>query len=169
MKQNEKRNDPPKECITVETPLGVLVIMAQEGSVRSIGLVQSGADEIAKDSAASNVLRQTARELKEYFAGNRTEFTIPMQAEGTPFQQKVWQALRQIPYGETKSYGEIASMIGQPKASRAVGMACNRNPIMITVPCHRVVGAKGALVGYAYGTGIKQKLLALEQRTISKI
>ena len=166
MKQGEKRNDLPKESITVETPLGILIVTARDGSVCSIGLMKDGAGETSTANADSEVLRQAARELNEYFAGKRTEFTIPMQATGTPFQQKVWQALRQIPYGETKSYGEIASLIGQPTASRAVGMACNRNPIMITVPCHRVVGAKGALVGYAYGTGIKQKLLDLEQRPI---
>ncbi len=166
MKQGEKRIDLPKESITVETPLGVLIVTTQEGSVCSIGLMKDGTGEIAKDGEVSEVLRQAARELNEYFAGKRTEFTIPMQAEGTPFQQKVWQTLRRIPYGETKSYGEIASLIGQPTASRAVGMACNRNPIMITVPCHRVVGAKGALVGYAYGTGIKQQLLDLERRSI---
>ena len=89
-----------------------------------------------------------------------------MRAEGTPFQQKVWQALREIPYGKTKSYGEIAGVISHAKASRAVGMACNRNPIMIAVPCHRVVGASGALVGYAYGTDTKRQLLTLERESL---
>ena len=102
-------------------------------------------------------------ELKEYFEGARTQFTFPMHAEGTAFQNAVWDALRKIPYGETKSYGEIANVVGNAKASRAVGMACNRNPIMIAVPCHRVVGANGSLTGYAYGTGIKQVLLDIER------
>jgi len=165
MKKNETRVDQPKESITVETPLGVLVVTAQDGYVCAIGLAKDGSGEATTKNADSEVLRQAARELNEYFAGKCTEFTFPMRAEGTPFQQKVWQALREIPYGQTRAYGEIAGLIGQAKASRAVGMACNRNPIMIAVPCHRVVGAKGALVGYAYGTDTKQKLLTLERES----
>ena len=165
MKQSETRVDRPKESIIVESPLGVLIVTAQEGSVCSIALAKDGSGEATTKNADSEVLRQVARELNEYFAGKRTEFTFPMRAEGTPFQQKVWQALREIPYGQTRAYGEIASTIGQAKASRAVGMACNRNPIMIAVPCHRVVGASGTLVGYAYGTEIKRKLLTLEQES----
>ena len=165
MKQSETSVDQPKESTIVESPLGVLTITAQDGYVCTIGLAKDGSGEISTESADSDVLRQAAREVNEYLAGERTEFTFPMRAEGTPFQQKVWRALREIPYGQTRSYGEIASTIGQAKASRAVGMACNRNPIMIAVPCHRVVGANGALVGYAYGTDTKQKLLALEQES----
>ena len=165
MKQNETRVDQPKESILVESPLGVLIVTAQDGDVCSIALAKDGSGEAATENADSEVLRNAARELNEYFAGKRTEFTFPMRAEGTPFQQKVWQALREIPYGQTRAYGEIASTIGQAKASRAVGMACNRNPIMIAVPCHRVVGASGTLVGYAYGTEIKRKLLTLEQES----
>lgn len=101
-------------------------------------------------------------ELREYFAGERREFTLPLAPAGTPFQQQVWAALREIPYGATCSYGRIAGRIGRPKACRAVGMANNRNPIAIVVPCHRVVGASGALVGYAAGLEVKEKLLALE-------
>ena len=166
MKQSETRVDQSKESIIVESPLGVLTVTAQEDSVCSIGLAKDDSGEAATENAGCEVLRQAARELKEYFAGERTEFTFPIWAEGTPFQQKVWQALREIPYGQTRAYGEIAGLIGQAKASRAVGMACNRNPIMIAVPCHRVVGAKGALVGYAYGTDTKQKLLTLEQESL---
>ena len=166
MKQSETCVDRPKESILVESPLGVLTVTAQEGYVSSIALAQEGSDGVSTENADSEVLRNAARELKEYFAGERTKFTFPMRAEGTPFQQKVWQALREIPYGQTRAYGEIAGLIGQAKASRAVGMACNRNPIMIAVPCHRVVGAKGALVGYAYGTDTKQKLLTLERESL---
>ena len=166
MKQNETRVDQPKESILVESPLGVLTVTAQEDSVCSIALTKDGSGEATTEKVDSEVLRQAARELNEYFAGKRTEFTFPMRAEGTPFQQKVWQALREIPYGQTRAYGEFAGQIGQAKASRAVGMACNRNPIMIAVPCHRVVGAKGALVGYAYGTDTKQKLLTLERESL---
>lgn len=163
MKESETRVDQPKESITVETPLGVLLITSQDGFVCSVALTKDGSCETETENVDSEVLHGAARELKEYFSGKRAAFTFPMRAHGTPFQQKVWQALREIPYGQTRSYGEIAGEIGQPKASRAVGMACNRNPIMIAVPCHRVVGANGALVGYAYGTDTKQKLLALEQ------
>ena len=166
MKQSETRVDQTKENILVESPLGRLIITAQDGFVCSISLCRDSTEEDAIANTNSEILRKAESELKEYFAGTRTEFTFPMRAEGTPFQQKVWQTLREIPYGQTRSYGEIAAVIGQAKASRAVGMACNRNPIMITVPCHRVVGAKGSLVGYAYGTDIKQRLLDLEQRSI---
>ena len=166
MKQSETRIDQPRESIMVDSPLGRLIITALDGFVCSISLCRDSTEEAATAHANSEMLRKAATELKEYFAGTRTEFAFPMRAEGTPFQQKVWQALREIPYGKTKSYGEIAGVIGQAKASRAVGMACNRNPIMIAVPCHRVVGASGALVGYAYGTDTKRQLLTLERESL---
>ncbi len=109
------------------------------------------------------LIRKTAAQLMEYLAGKRRTFEIPMALEGTPFQRKVWEALALIPYGETRSYAEIAGSIGQPKACRAVGMANNRNPLAVIVPCHRVIGADGKLVGYAGGLDIKQKLLELER------
>ena len=108
------------------------------------------------------VLDQTARELEEYFAGARREFTVPLAPEGTEFQRKVWAALREIPYGATVTYGEIAARIGKPKAAVAVGQANGRNPIPIIIPCHRVVGAGGKLVGYTGGLHIKEALLAVE-------
>ena len=108
------------------------------------------------------VLAETARQLAEYFAGQRRVFDLPLAAAGTPFQQRVWAALRAIPYGQTRSYGQIAAAIGSPGACRAVGMANNRNPIMIIVPCHRVIGADGRMVGYAGGVRIKEYLLRLE-------
>ena len=166
MKQSETRIDQPRESIMVDSPLGRLIITALDGFVCSISLCRDSTEEAAKAHANSEMLRKAESELKEYCAGTRTAFTFPVRAEGTPFQQKVWQALREIPYGQTRAYGEIAGLIGQAKASRAVGMACNRNPIMIAVPCHRVVGAKGALVGYAYGTDTKQKLLTLERESL---
>lgn len=101
-------------------------------------------------------------ELGEYFAGNRKEFTIPLDSIGTPFQLRVWEELRKIPYGETRNYGEIAREIGNPKGQRAVGLANNKNPIGIIVPCHRVIGKSGALVGYAGGVDLKERLLKLE-------
>lgn len=101
-------------------------------------------------------------ELDEYFAGIRKKFNVPVNAVGTPFQKKVWDALLKIPYGETRNYKQIASDIGNEKAARAVGMACNRNPIAIIIPCHRVVGSDGTLTGYAGGIDVKRYLLELE-------
>ncbi|MCM1251055.1 MAG: methylated-DNA--[protein]-cysteine S-methyltransferase, partial [Alistipes sp.] len=109
------------------------------------------------------LLRRAVQELQEYFDGVRRSFDLPLAPAGTPFQQQVWSALLEIPYGETRTYGEIAARIGRPKACRAVGMANNRNPIAIFVPCHRVVGASGALVGYAAGLSVKEFLLRLEE------
>ena len=117
----------------------------------------------AEDKENNPVVQQTIKELEEYFAGNRKVFTVPLDLRGTEFQKKVWEALREIPYGETRSYKEIAEKIGNPKASRAVGMANHRNPIGIVVPCHRVVGANGKLTGYAGGIPMKQALLELEK------
>ena len=112
---------------------------------------------------ATPLLRQAAAELTAYFAGQLRQFTVPLAPKGTPFQQKVWAALREIPYGETRSYKEIAAMVGNEKACRAVGMANNRNPLPIFIPCHRVVGANGKLVGYAGGLDVKTFLLELEK------
>ncbi len=102
-------------------------------------------------------------QLEEYFDGKRKTFSIPVKLEGTPFQIKVWEALQEIPYGETRTYGEIARATGSPKAARAVGMANNKNPVCIIVPCHRVIGADGSLVGYAWGLEMKERLLELER------
>ena len=109
---------------------------------------------------------EAARQLAEYFSGRRKCFDLPIRPEGTPFQLSVWNALLQIPYGETRSYQQIAAAVGNPKAVRAVGMACNRNPIWIVIPCHRVVGKNQSLTGYAGGLGMKQDLLALEANHI---
>lgn len=108
---------------------------------------------------------EVIRQLDEYFAGGRTEFDLPLRPAGTPFQRTVWAALREIPYGETISYGQLADRIGKPTASRAVGLANGKNPIGIIVPCHRVVGANGSLTGYGGGLERKRHLLDFEQRT----
>ena len=107
--------------------------------------------------------RQALGQLAEYFAGSRQDFDLPLRPQGTAFQQTVWQALLDIPYGTTESYGELARRIGQPTASRAVGLANGRNPISIVIPCHRVVGANGSLTGYGGGIERKRTLLDLEQ------
>ncbi len=112
--------------------------------------------------ATAEPLAATRRQLSEYFAGSRRSFDLPLRLQGTPFQQRVWRELREIPYGETWSYGQLAARIGKPGASRAVGLANGRNPISILVPCHRVIGADGSLTGYGGGLERKQWLLAHE-------
>lgn len=107
---------------------------------------------------------RVADEVSEYLAGERREFTFPYELRGTIFQLSVWRELCKIPYGETRSYGEIAAAVGSPRAARAVGRANNRNPIFIAVPCHRVIGADGSLVGYGGGLDVKARLLELERR-----
>ncbi|MBI4873264.1 MAG: methylated-DNA--[protein]-cysteine S-methyltransferase [Acidobacteria bacterium] len=108
------------------------------------------------------LIRETARQLEEYFRGERRRFEIPLDLRGTPFQLKVWKALRAIPYGETRSYADIARAVGRPTASRAVGGANGRNPVGIIVPCHRVIAASGGLGGFGCGLAYKKKLLAVE-------
>jgi methylated-DNA-[protein]-cysteine S-methyltransferase len=109
------------------------------------------------------MIKKTAAQLAEYFDGKRKTFNLPLAPEGTEFQKSVWQALQTIPFGETRSYGEIAAQIGKPQASRAVGMANNRNPIVIIIPCHRVIGHDGNLTGYGGGLKVKEFLLHLEK------
>lgn len=109
------------------------------------------------------ILNLAAQQLEEYFHGLRRDFTIPLKANGTQFQQQVWQALTYIPYGMTHTYKELAETIGKPKASRAVGSACNRNPLPIIIPCHRVIGSSGNLTGYAGGLELKAMLLNIEE------
>jgi len=114
----------------------------------------------------SSILGTASAQLDEYFKGDRRDLSVPLYLGSTPFMQEVWGALMNIPYGETRRYGEIAASIGRPKAARAVGMACNRNPVALFIPCHRVVGANGNLVGFRGGVDIKEKLLALERSTM---
>ena len=153
----------------IDSPAGSLIVAADEQAVREIrfaGTVRERPppDERLETGAAETLLDRAERELKEYFAGSRRDFTFPIAPAGTPFQQEVWSALRTIPYGETRTYGQIAASVGRPRACRAVGMANNRNPIAIVVPCHRVVGSSGALTGYAGGLDAKALLLRIECR-----
>ena len=117
------------------------------------------ANDLVRDSRA---VAEPRREVEEYFAGGRPRFTLRLAATGTPFQQSVWSALRQIPFGETRSYGQLAAQLGQPGAARAIGRANATNPICLIVPCHRVIGADGSLTGFAFGDALKQRLLTLE-------
>ena len=150
-----------ERSVRLDTPVGPVTVTATERAVTAVRFGAAG-PAVGQAGDLPPVLRQAVEELREYFAGERREFTLPLAPAGTPFQQQVWTALREIPYGATCSYRRIAERIGRPKACRAVGMANNRNPIAIVVPCHRVVGASGAVVGYAAGLEVKEKLLALE-------
>ena len=120
----------------------------------------------ARQERSCPVLEEAALQLCQYASGTRRQFTVPLAPSGTDFQQAVWAALQTIPYGETRSYGEIAAQIGKPTAARAVGMACNQNPILLLIPCHRVIGKSGSLTGYAAGLDLKEELLNLEKRTL---
>ncbi len=163
MKKEKSNTTAATSRVRLETPVGTLVFEARNNAVCAIHLATE-LDAAAPFSAPEgSSLAIAARQMGEYFEGKRTVFSFPMQAEGTAFQQQVWQALNTIPYGETRTYGDIALQVGNPKGARAVGGACNKNPLWIAVPCHRVLGAGGSLNGYAYGTGMKQTLLALEQ------
>lgn len=146
----------------IETPIAPLTLQADEAAVTAIRFGAGGARD------ASPLLDAAEAQLREYFAGERRTFDLPLAPHGTAFQQRVWAALRAIPYGETRTYGELAAAIDSPNASRAVGMANHRNPIPIIIPCHRVIGANGTLTGYAGGLEVKRKLLALEGINILK-
>lgn len=139
-----------------------VTITERDGKIVRVSL---GGNEIPEgENKQTRLLVQAAEQLDEYFTGKRKEFDLPLAAEGTLFQKRVWNALCTIPYGETRSYKDIAIQIGNAKACRAVGMANHNNPIGIIVPCHRVVGADGKLVGYAGGLDRKQFLLELERK-----
>jgi methylated-DNA-[protein]-cysteine S-methyltransferase len=150
----------------VDSPIGRLWLQADGLSLTGLYMdvpgrpVQGMKDRQA--DAKAGPLPEAVRQLREYFAGNRREFDLPLRMDGTEFQRRVWRALTEIPYGETWSYGELAKRIGNPNASRAVGLANGRNPISIVVPCHRVIGADGSLTGYGGGLQRKQWLLTHE-------
>ncbi|WP_139891536.1 methylated-DNA--[protein]-cysteine S-methyltransferase [Bacillus sp. D386] len=123
-----------------------------------------GEKPIKAEIKETQLIKETVMQLEEYFKGERQQFSVKLNPHGTPFQQSVWKELLQIPYGETRSYKQVAERIGNPSASRAVGMANNKNPIFIIVPCHRVIGSSGKLVGYGGGIDIKERLLKLESK-----
>ncbi len=151
-----------KNLLYIPSPLGRLGVAEQDGALTDLFFANEKTPAGAVEHKSPLLARATA-ELEEYFEGTRREFTLPLAPAGTPFQKEVWTALLSIPYGETLSYGQVAARIGRPKACRAVGMANNRNPIAIIIPCHRVIGADGSLTGYASGLGIKVSLLELEK------
>ena len=148
-----------KQILIVSSPVGPLTLTQEDQALTGLHFgehPQQGAED------PTPLLEEAARQLEEYFAGQRKVFSLPLAPKGTEFQLRVWQALLQIPYGETRSYGELAAMVGNPKACRAVGGANHRNPLSILIPCHRVVGTGGSLTGYAGGLSVKEFLLKLE-------
>jgi methylated-DNA-[protein]-cysteine S-methyltransferase len=149
---------------TTDSPIGELVLIADD-----IGLTQLHRQALGRPVTIKaewqrddTGLKAASTQLAEYFAGDRTRFTMPLSLRGSSFQKQVWAALLEIPYGETASYGQIAARVGHPTGARAVGLANGQNPLPIIVPCHRVIGADGSLVGYGGGLPAKQFLLSLE-------
>ncbi|HTQ56643.1 MAG TPA: methylated-DNA--[protein]-cysteine S-methyltransferase [Bryobacteraceae bacterium] len=140
-----------------------LAVTASDAGIRAIDL-HAAAQPSGRENPSNSLLRRAVAELRAYFAGELREFDLPLDMQGTPFQKRAWDELLRIPYGETRSYGEIARAIGAPKAVRAVGAANGRNPVPIVVPCHRVIGAGGALTGFGGGLPMKRFLLDLEAR-----
>jgi len=144
----------------MESPVGRLLLAADEAGLRKVLFGGAPADSWREDPAP---LAETVRQLRTYFAGELRDFDLLLAPQGTPFQLRVWRELRNIPYGQTISYGELARRVGSPKGSRAVGLANGANPISIVVPCHRVIGSNGKLTGYGGGIENKELLLALEK------
>lgn len=140
---------------TFQTPLGVMCVTEKNGSLVSFDWEEGGTDDCP-------VLIEAEKQVNEYFTGKRRSFDLPLAPVGTPFQHSVWNALLEVPYGEMQTYAQIARRINSPKAFRAVGMACNRNPLPVFIPCHRIIGSSGQLTGYAGGLDRKKLLLDLE-------
>jgi methylated-DNA-[protein]-cysteine S-methyltransferase len=156
---------------TVDSPVGELLLVGDERALHGLYMQEGrtasvvGADWNRDDEA----FRDARTQLDEYFEGDRASFDLSLELEGTPFQRRVWRALREIPYGETVSYGALARRIGRPESSRAVGAANGRNPISLIVPCHRVIGSDGGLTGYGGGIERKRFLLAMEARGTASV
>lgn len=152
---------------TYDLALGKISVAADKDSITAVKFTD--VLENSGQRRSSSLTDLAAQQLEEFFSGRRKSFDLPINPGGTPFQQRVWKALGQIDYGHTKSYKQVAQMVDNPNASRAVGMANNKNPVLVIIPCHRVVGAKGELVGYAASLEIKKQLLELEQKIEGRI
>jgi methylated-DNA-[protein]-cysteine S-methyltransferase len=152
----------------VESPIGKLKLVASDKGLVAIFWENDRPNRVRLSELIEDqyhlVLVETERQLREYFAGKRTEFSVSLDMRGTRFQKDVWEALLAIPFGETRSYGQLAKQLGNPRATRAVGAANGRNPISIIVPCHRVIGSSGKLTGFAGGLDVKAHLLDLEEK-----
>ncbi|GHE71635.1 methylated-DNA--protein-cysteine methyltransferase [Streptomyces spiralis] len=154
-----------KQHAVVDSPYGPLTLVAEDGLLCGLYMTDQRhrpPEETFGACAATAAFDAAEEQLEAYFAGELKEFTLELRLNGTPFQRRVWDQLRTIPYGETRTYGELADALGSPGASRAVGLANGKNPIGIIVPCHRVVGADGSLTGYGGGLDRKQRLLDFE-------
>ena len=163
------------KSICYNSPIGSILVAEEDGHIIEISFMEADTRPEFRRTAqphepagSAPVAAACIEELKAYFAGKLQVFTVPIKPMGTDFRMRVWEALMTIPYGETISYKELAARIGQPKASRAVGGANNHNPISIIVPCHRVIGANGALIGYGGGLGNKEFLLNHERMVLAK-
>jgi len=157
----------------IASPVGTLKLVASSDALVAVLWKRERRNRVKLDAMTSApqqpILLAAERQLAEYFAGARTEFDLPLQPDGSEFQKKVWQALREIPFGQTRSYLDLAKAVGSSKAARAVGAANGKNPLSIIVPCHRVVGSNGSLTGFAGGLETKAALLALEARPIASM
>jgi methylated-DNA-[protein]-cysteine S-methyltransferase len=153
----------------MDSPIGTLTLVKTHGVLSAVYMDNfAGGDAVRFSARADSGFDDVVQQLEEYFRRERTTFTVPIAPVGTPFQLRVWESLRTIPYGETRSYGQLADAIGNRSAMRAVGAANGRNPISIIVPCHRVIGSDGTLVGYGGGLERKRFLLDLEQASFSR-
>lgn len=144
---------------TYKTILGTITIESNDHAITQIKVNK----DTYSNTKETKLIKQAISEINEYLMNNRFEFTVPIEPTGTPFQKEVWKQLRNIPYSETKTYKDVALLVGNPNASRAIGNACNRNPIHIMIPCHRVIGSNGKLTGYKGGLDVKDKLLNIEK------
>ena len=149
----------------IDSPVGKIEIVEENEKIIELNIYNEKENNIIEKD--TKLLLETQKQLKEYFEGKRTKFEIPLNPKGTEFMKKVWKELIKIPYGEVRTYKEIAEKIGNSKASRAVGMANNKNPIPIIIPCHRVIGSNNKLVGYALGLDMKKYLLDLERKVVN--
>ncbi|AQP45486.1 methylated-DNA--[protein]-cysteine S-methyltransferase [Tessaracoccus flavus] len=149
----------------LDSPIGPLTLIERDGGLAALYMAEHAhaPGTAARGERVDDALPEATQQLRQYFAGERSEFDIPLNPAGTEFQRQVWAALTEIPYGETRTYGQLAAGLGRPSSARAVGMAVGRNPISIVVPCHRVVGTNGKLTGYAGGMARKEFLLAHER------
>lgn len=151
-----------KNIFYYNTKIGRIGIEENGKAITKLDFINKDIQEEIIEINETELLKKAIKQLNEYLDGKRKSFDLPLEPRGTEFQKKVWNALKEIPFGETRSYGEVAKIIGNEKAARAIGMANNKNQIAIIVPCHRVIGANGKLVGYAGGLDLKEKLLKLE-------
>jgi methylated-DNA-[protein]-cysteine S-methyltransferase len=164
MKQAIRQSVKHSYATTMKSPLGLLTLVGNGKALTAIRIAEKPvADKTQLEAGAKDaVLSKAKQQLERYFAGKLSKFDVPMEPQGTPFQKRVWKALSKIPFGKTASYKDVAVMIGNPKACRAVGTANGRNPLCIVVPCHRVISNDGSLGGYTGGLSKKRYLLSLE-------